>query len=814
MSKFLADLKYARRFVTRSPGFSAAAAATLALGIGANTAIFSVVYSVLLRPLPYPASERIVSVGEANEARHEMRLCDPNFRDMREQNRTLAAFAEHASWDASVSGGTEPVRATRAVVSRDFFAAMGVQPVLGRVFAEDEMRPGGTPAAIVSHIYWERYLSADRDLSRFPLRMDGDVYRIVGVMPRGFAFPEDAQVWTARERLDPEESRSAHNWSGVGRLRDGVSLASARADLSAIAARIRREHGDDADLASAAVSPLKDSVVGRVRPALLMLLSAVGFLMLVAAANVTNLSLARAASRRRELAVRAALGATRGDLFRAVFAETLVLSLAGATVGVFLCIGSLGLIRSLSGASLPRVAEISVDAPVFVFASLLSLAAAILVAAAASRRSPEAQQRDLAAGRSGQAGAVSRAQRILLGVQAAVTAVLLAGLALFARSFLRVLDVQPGFRAASVVAMDLFPPPAESDADKVARVEMIDRLLERLSAIRGVERTGAVADLPLASDLADGTFLLLGPQEPPPSSWEDFGRLAKDPERAGHADYAAVAGGYFETMGIPLKRGRIFDARDTRDSVHVALISETLARRRFAGRDPIGQRIEFGNMDGDVTPVTVVGIVGDVHHRSLEAAPEAVLYVNLRQRPQKSTTLTSVLRVASDPAAVMAAARGAVRDLDPTLPPRFRRLADVVTESMAARRFSLTLLALFGALALLLATSGIASLTAFAVARRRSELGIRLALGARPSDLLRLVVSSHLRIIGIGAAAGLTAAFLLARLLQSQLYGVAPTDPWSLVASLGILGAVGVAACALPARRVGRIQPTEALRAE
>ena len=814
MSKFLADLKYARRFVTRSPGFAAAAAATLALGIGANTAIFSVVYSVLLRPLPYPGAERIVSVGETNATGHEMRLCDPNFRDMREQNRTLSAFAEHASWDASVAGGTEPVRATRAVVSRDFFGALGVQPALGRAFAEDEMRPGAAPAAVVSHVYWERYLSGERDLSRFTLKMDGGDYRVVGVMPRGFDFPDGAQVWTPRERMNPEDSRSAHNWSGVARLRDGVSLSAARGDLSAIGARIRREHGDDADLAGAAVTPLKDSVVGRVRPALLMLLGAVGFLMLVAAANVTNLSLARAASRRRELAVRAALGATRGDLFRAVFAETLVLAVAGAAIGVFLCIASLGLIRSLSGTSVPRVAEITVDAPVFVFATLLCLAAALLVAAAASRRSPEGQQRDLAAGRSGQAGAVSRAQRVLLGVQAAVTALLLAGLALFARSFLRVLEVQPGFRAASVLAMDVYPTYPESDADKARRIEMIDRLSERLASIHGVERVGLVADLPLTSDLADGTFLLMGPQEPPPSNFDEFGRLAKDPERAGHADYAAVTGGYFEAMGIPIKRGRLFDARDTRESAHVALVSETLVRQRFAGRDPIGQRIEFGNMDGDVTPLTVVGVVGDVHHRSLEAVPEAVIYVNLRQRPQKANTLTSVLRTEGDPAAVMAAAREIVRDIDPTLPPRFRRLEDVVTESMAARRFSLTLLSLFGALALLLATGGIASLTSFAVARRRSELGIRLALGARPSDLLRLVVGSHLRIIGAGALGGIAAALLAARLLRSQLYGVAPTDPWSLAASLAVLGLVGMAACALPARRVARIHPSEALQAE
>ena len=813
MSKFLADLKYALRFVIRSPAYSAAAAATLALGIGANAAIFSVVYSVLLRPLPFPEPDRIVAVAEADSDGRAMPLCDPNFRDLREQNRTLAAFAQYAAWAASVSGGRDPVRATHATVSEDFFAALGTQPAVGRVFTPEERSQGGPPAVIVSDGLWRRFLSGEEDLSRLSLRFDGNLYRVVGVMPPGFQFPDDTQLWTARERTEPEESRSAHNWQGVGRLREGVSLDAARADLGSIAARIRREHGEDADLAGAAVRPLRDTLVGRVRPALLMLLAAVGFLMLVAAANVTNLSLARVAARRRELAVRAALGATRGDLFRAIFAESLLVSLAGVAGGLVLCAWSLGAIKSLSGESLPRVAEIAVDAPVFLFAAAVCLATALVVAAVASRRSPEARQTDLAAGRSGQAAGRTRAQAILLGVQAGVTALLLAGLGLFARSFLHVLDVDPGFRTERIVAIDLFPDFPGTEQGKVERIAMLDRLHEALGRIPGVERVGAVGGLPLASGLPDGTFVLLGPQDPVPSL-ADFGRLIRNAERTGEASYGAVTGGYFETMGIPLKRGRGFEERDVRDGVHVALISETLARRRFADRDPIGQRIEFGNMDGDMQPLTVVGVVGDVRQRSLEDEPEAILYVNLRQRPQKTFPLTAVLRVDGDPAPVMAAARSIIRDIDPTLPPRFRLVEQIVAESLAARRFGVTLLGLFGALALLLATGGIASVTAFAVARRRPELGIRLALGARPSDLLRLVISGHIRIIAAGGAVGLVAALALARLLRSQLFGVAPSDPWSFAASLVILFVVGLIACAVPARQVVRIDPNEALRAE
>jgi putative ABC transport system permease protein len=813
MSQWLSDLRHAARSLFRSPGYALPAAATLALGIGANAAIFSVVYSVLLRPLPFPNPDRIVAVSETNQARRPMALCDPNFRDMRERSRSLAAFAEYTSYPASVSGGSEPVRTERAVVSRDFFAALGVGPAAGRAFSDDELRVGGPAAVVVSHAFWDRYLSSERDLSRLALRFDGELYRVVGVMPAGFAFPDEAQLWIARERWPLEDSRSAHNWRGVGRLRDGVSLAAARAELDAIGAGIRREHGDDANLTGALVAPLRDALVGRVRPALLMLLCAVAVLMLVAAANVANLSLARAAARRRELAVRAALGATRGDLFRAAFAEALLVSLAGAAGGLLICRATMSAIRSLSGASLPRAAVIALDAPVLLFAFAVSLAAAAAVAAAATRRSQGSQSRDLAGGRSGASAGSWRAQSALLGVQAALTALLLSGVALFGRSFLRVLDVRPGFLEQGAIAVDLFPDAPANEAQKGERIQLIDRLGARLAAIPGVRRVGAGGTLPLGADAADGTFLLLAPGDRP-ASIEDFARLARNPDRTGQASYCAAAPGYFETMGIPLREGRLFDARDSRGGAHVAILSEALARHRFAGSDPIGRTIEFGNMDGDLEPLTVVGVVGDVRQQSLEGAPEPLIYVDLRQRPQKAFPLTYVLRVDGEAAPVMAAARAAIREIDPTLPPRFRRLDEVVADSLAARRFSLTLLGVFGALALLLATSGIASVTAFAVARRRPELGIRLALGARASDLLRHVVSRHLAIIAVGAAVGLAAGAALASLLRGQLFGVAPWDPWSFAGALAVVGAVGLVASAVPALQVVRIDPNEALRAE
>lgn len=814
MSALLQDLRCALRALRKRPGYSFAAVATLALGIGANTAIFSVVYGVLVRPLPYPDSGRIVEVAELNGAGRPMQVCDPNFRDLKEQNRSFAALSEWTSIPTSVSGGSEPVRVIETWASGDFFAALGAQPMFGRAFAAEELHTGGPAVVLVSHFFWERFLAGERDLSRLNLRFDGDLYRVVGVMPPGFQFPEGSQLWTARERRGPEESRSAHNWHAVGRLGAGVSLAAARADVRAIAERIKREHGQDADLIGIAVVPLKDALVGRVLPALLLLLAAVGFLMLVAGANVTNLALARTAARWREMAVRSALGASRVDLLRVLFAETLLVALAGGAAGVLLSLWSLGAIRTLSGPSLPRAAAIALDLPVLGSAIALSVISAFAIAAAASRRPAEARLKDLAGGRgAGPSAEAARAQGILLGVQAAITALLLAGLALFARSFLAVLAVEPGFRAEGVLAIDLFPPYVDTSAAKARRAELIDRLLTRLSSIPGVERVGAVGSLPLGSDMADGTFLLME-GEPAPKTIPEFERLVRDPDRTSHASYCPVTGGYFKAMGIPLLRGRLFDERDGPDAPHVALISAALARQTFANRDPIGQKIEFGNMDGDMRPLTVVGVVGNVLSSSLEAPPERLIYVNFPQRPQAAFALTTVLRINGNPATVAAAARAVIGDIEPTLPPRFRPLDEIVSNSLAARRFSLTLLALFGALALSLAAAGIASVTAFAVARRRPELGIRLALGAKPSDLFRLLISRHVRIIAAGTGVGLAAAALLARLLKSQLYGVQPFDPWSFAASTVLLLSIGLAACAGPARQASRIDPTEALRSE
>jgi putative ABC transport system permease protein len=815
MKSIIPDLKYAMRIFARTPGFAAAAVATMALGIGANTAIFSVVRGVLLKPLAYHRSDRIVDVAERDKAGRSMRVCDPNFGDLKARSHTFSALAEWASWPVSVAGGSEPVRVVAATVSADFFPALGVQPSIGRGFAAEELREGGAPAVLVSHSFWERFLSSDRDLSRVSLTFGGELYRVVGVMPPPFQFPQGAELWTPRERRPAEISRSAHNWHAVGRLRDDASLDAARADLSAIAARIKAENGDKADLAGVSVVPLRDALVGRVRPALLMLLCAVGFLMLVAGANLTNLLLARVASRGRELAVRTALGASRGDLMRLVLAETLLVAAAGAAVGLILSAWCLDAIRSLSGASLPRSGDITVDLPVLGFAASLALLSAVLVAAAASRRPAEARTAELAAARSAAPSRETvRSQQILLGVQAAVTAMLLAGLALFTRSFLSVLDVAPGFAVEGILAMDLFPPDVESDADKARRVQLLDRLLGRLGAIPGVEKVGAVGSLPLGSDIANGTLLVLEPGQPPPTTIPEFERLFKDPARTAVANYCPVTEGYFAAMKIPLVSGRLFEERDAPQGEPVAVVSSQLARRRWPDHDPIGATIEFGNMDGDTRPLTIIGVVGDVHQSSLEASPYPTVYVDFRQRPQAAFALTAVLRIAGDPAGVIAAARGTLQQIDPTLPPRFRTLDRVVADSLAARRFSLTLLAFFGGLALLLATAGIAGVTAFAVARRRGELGIRLALGATPGGVLRQVMAGQIKVVAIGAAFGLAAAALGARLLSTQLYGVAASDPWSLSASALALLAVGSLACLVPARQVIRIDPTEALRSE
>jgi len=826
MSTLFQDLRFAIRTLAKNPGFAVVAILTLALGIGASTAIFSVVDAVLLRPLPYPNPQKIVRVWEQAPDGHRMNLADSNFEDFRAQNHTLTALAEYDFVPSSVSGGSEPVRINIAEVSHDFFKALGVEPFRGRAFTASELHLHGSPAIIVSYGYWQRYLGGSADLSHLRLSMDGEVYPVVGVMPRGFDFPPDVAGWIPRE-LDPMlPSRTAHNWHGLGRLRDGVTVQQARADLDTIARRIRSRYGKRVDLSDAAVVPLANAMVGNVRAALLTLFAAVGLLLLVACANVAGLLLARTSARRKELAVRAALGASRGRLIQQFLAESFVLSLAGGGLGILIAIWSVRILPAILPANLPRQQGIAVNASVLLFTLGSTVAVALALGLfAAWHAGAENLQEALSAGSRSYSGtgASQRLRGLLVIGEIATTLVILAGAGLLGRSFLRLISVSPGLREENLITLQFSPPPAatvfnapadQQQAGVVRQIRFIQDALGRLRAIPGVQSAGITDSLPLSDDLADGTFLILNGQKPP-SNFEEFVRIAQNPEQTGHADYCIADEGYFRTAGIPLIRGRLFNDQDSINAPHVALISETLARQRWPNQDPIGQIIDFGNMDGNLKPMTIVGIVGDVRARGLDRPPSAIIYGDYNQRGLGfDPSPTIILHGAGAAGPVVAAGRSIFHDLDPTIPVKFSTFKDELGGWLADRRFLLLLVGLFAAAALALAAVGVYGIVAYSVTRRTQEIGIRMALGAQPRDVLRLVVGEGARLAGIGVAIGLAASLAVTRLMSSLLFGVEPTDPFTFLGVALLLSLVALAACYIPARRAMRLDPMIALRYE
>jgi predicted permease len=816
MSTLLQDLRYGFRMLAKNPGFTAVAVLTLALGIGANTAIFSVVYGVLLRPLPYPKPDQIVELREVNAKGGRMNFADPNFEDVRSQSHAFQGVAEYAAWLESVSGGSEPTRSMVASVSRDFFPLMRVGPVLGRGFATEEQRFGAAPVALVSYGYWKQYLGGTTDLARIKLTIESQLCSVIGVLPPGFRFPFDSDVWVPRELWERLPSRTAHNWHVVARLREGVPLAQARAELSGIAQRLKQQYGRDTNMTDVAVSPLRDALTSHVRPALLVLLGAVGFLLLVACANVVNLLLAQAAARERELAVRTALGAGRYRLVRQFLTEAVLLSVTGGALGIIAALWGVDALVALAPNNLPRLQDVSINLPVLSFTFALSVAVAAALGVFTALRATSGELQAVLAERGqGHTGTLrgQRLSRVIIAAQMAITVILLAGAGLLGRSLLRVLAVDPGFRTEHILTMDLAMPFAEKGTEKVQRVAFLSELFSRLRAVPGVREVGGVNGLPLTTGLADGTYILMNPQEKMPRM-EDLERLFHDSTRTGDADYCVASQGYFRALGIPLLRGRLFDQRDTMDAPHVALISESLAREKWPNLDPLGRTIEFGNMDGDVRFLTVVGVVGDVREDSLEARPRPTIYVDYRQRPQATGRFTVVLRTETDPAVVFSAAREIVRGLDPNVPPSFSTFTEVFSASLKTRRFNLTLVGVFAATALVLAVAGIYGVMAYSVARRTHEMGVRIALGASAPDVLRLVLSQGMLTTVVGVAVGIAGSFALTRELQSLLFGVSATDPVTLAGGALLLSFAALLASYIPARRATKVDPMVALRHE
>jgi predicted permease len=820
----LQDLRFAARMLHKNPGFATVAMVTLALGIGASTSIFSVIDAVLLRPLPYRNPEQIVRVWEQAPDGHRMNLANANFDDFLTQNNTFGTMAVYGYGLSSISGGSEPVRVNIAVVSSDFFKALGVEPFRGRAFAPEEQRLHGAPAMIVSYGYWQRYLGGAADLSKFHLAMEGGVYPVIGAMPAGFDFPPGVAAWIPRE-LEPETpGRTAHNWRGLGRLRDGITVPQARANLSAIAHRIRDEYGEKVDLSDAAVLPLADAMVGDVRTALLNVLVAVGLLLMVACANVAGLLLARTSSRRKELAVRAALGAGRGRLIRQFLAESFMLSLAGGVLGILLAFWSAKILSTILPGNLPRQQGISINTSVLLFALAAIVAVAVSLGFFAAWRAGTGDLLEaLSAGsRTYSGGGASHRMRGFLVVgEIAITLVILVGAGLLGRSFLRLISTSPGFRQENLITMEFSPPTLAWEeaitSPAVARqIHLMDDILARLSTIPGAETVGLAGALPVAAgdDLPDGGFLILNGQKPP-ANFDEWARFAQNPSQVGHALYCVAGEGYFRTLGIPLIRGRMFGDQDDLNSPNVAVISESLARERWPNQDPIGQIINFGNMDGNLKSLTIVGIAGDVRAAGLDRPPSPIIYVDYRQRGMHANSSpTIVMRSAAPEGVIVAAARGIFHDLAPDVPVKFSTFADEIGGWLSDRRFLLLLVGLFAAAALALAAVGIYGVVAFSVTRRTQEIGIRMSLGARRGNILRLVLGEGARMAALGVVIGIAGSLAITRLMSTLLFGISATDPLTFLGVAVLLSVVALFASYIPARRAMRVDPTVALRYE
>jgi putative ABC transport system permease protein len=816
MESFIRDVRYVSRALLRTPAFFAVTVITLALGVGATTAIYSVINGVLLRPLPYPEPDRIVQLWQLGERGGRSQVSDPNYDDWEAGTRSFAAMAQFADGGiTSVSGASEPVRVRVTAVSREFFTVLGVRPLRGRSFAAEEQREGGARAVIVSDRFWQRNLGSRPDLSSATLTFDGDAYPVIGVMPPTLDFPLGVDLWIARELSGRNPYRTGHNWQAIARIANGVSLQQANREISALSRRLKQQYGDETWMFDAVAVPLREQIVGNTRPTLLVLLAASGFLLLIACANVVNLLVARAAVREGELAVRLALGASRWRVAQQFLAESFVLALTGGLLGVILAALGVKALLALEPGDLPRMSDVGVDWSVLAFALGLSVVVAAVLGLFSALRGTRGDLRQaMAQAQRTQAGAGAsyRVRGALVIAQMALTLVLLVGAGLLARSFLRLAQIDPGYRTERALVLDISPSVPEGPEGQRERVRVYDEIIARLSALPGVATVGGVNAFPLSGgNRSNGTFIIMSrPDEQLDMS--QLPKLVQDPARSGEAEFRVASPGYFTAMNIPVVQGRVFEDRDTPDAPHVGVISASLAKAKWPNEDPIGKIIQYGNMDGDLRPFTVIGVVGDVREASLADRPRATFYANYRQRPRGASAFNFVIQSDAPAEAIIPAARRVVAEIRPDVPPRFRTIQTVVSQSVADRRFVLLLVGVFGAAAMLLATLGVYSVIAYVVTQRRQEIGVRVALGAQSADVLRLVLRQGFTLAFFGIAIGTVAALLVARLLSRFLFGIAPNDPVAFGGVILVLAAVALLASFVPALRATRVDPMTALR--
>ncbi len=803
MSTLWQDARYGLRMLWKSPGFTLVAVLALALGIGANTAIFSVVNAVLLRPLAYPESERLVWLEGVNPAQGitDSNMSVPDFADWQDQRQVFEQLAGFVTGGSLLTSGDETERVRGTSVTANFFPMLRTNAVKGRALQAEDAQKGRDDVAVLSYGLWQRRFGADPRIVGNKVAVGGTSMTVVGVMPPGFDYPAQTEMWFPFT-LDPAAERRDNRYMEVvARLKPGVTLTQAQAQLDTINARLAQTYRETNTGWSVRVTNLRERMVGELRPALLVLLGAVAFVLLIACANVANLLLARATARQREIAVRTALGARRLRIVRQLLTESVLLSLIGGALGLLLSVWLTDVLVAISPANTPRFDEIHPDARVFAFTLGITVVTGLLfgLAPALQASRPDLNEALKEGGRSGAEGSRRNRLRSLLMVsEIALSFMLLAGAGLLIKSFVRLRDVSPGFNAANVLTVRVALPAARF-TDKAQKAEMLRQLTERVSHLPGVQTAGAVLSLPLGGD----TF----------NVGRSFIREGRPltPEESANAGYLVATPGYFRTLQIPLIAGRSFTDQDTEQAPKVIIINETLARQHWPGESPIGKRLTVWRDEKFAREI--VGVVGDTK-ATLDTQAGAQMYVPYAQDAGWGS-MTLAVRTTVEPSSLAAALRGEIRALDKSVPVyNVKTLNEVVAVSVAPQRTTMLLLSAFAAIALLLALIGIYGVTAYYVTQRTHEIGIRLALGATARDVLQLIIGQGIRLTLFGVGLGLAGAFALTRLMKSLLFEVQATDPLSFSLIALLLTLVAFLACWLPARRATKVDPLVALRYE
>ncbi|MGA9354863.1 MAG: ABC transporter permease [Terriglobales bacterium] len=802
MSGLLQDIRYALRQLARNPGFTAVAALALALGIGSTTSIFSVVDQVLLHPLPYPDSDRLVKVSQTFEGKTTDDGSPANYLDWAAQNHVFSEMAASRGWPGSMTAGDRPERVKGTMVTPSFFPLFGVNPILGRALVASDAAPGNDHVVVLGYGLWQRNFAGNRGIIGRDVQLNGEKYSVVGVMPPNFSPDDYGELWVPSPWVvpthplvpdqDPRQFRSRNYLDVWARLKPGVTPQQAHAELDTIGARLAKQYPDDNDKTGVSFDPLHEYLVGDIRPVLLVLLAAVVVVLLIACANLANLLLARATVRAREISIRTTMGASRPRLLRQLLTESVLLALVGGILGLILAVVAVPSLLALSPPDIRQFKEIGINREVLGFTFLVSVICGIIFglipALQASRTNPNQLLKD---GERGSTSSRSRTRSALIVAEVGLSLVLLVGAGLLLKSFSRLMNVSPGFDPDHLLTFNLGLPPSSNAAQQNA---FYQQMVQGLQALPGVQAVGAVSRLPLAGGNSARSFNVSGD--------------ARDYS----ADIRISTPDYFSAMKIPLLKGRPFTDGDRSNSLNLVIVNDTLARAVFPGRDPIGKQLT--NFGPDAISLQIIGVVGNVRHVGLDTAPHPEIYQMLGHA-QWPSMFFAIRSATSDPTTLTTAAQQVVWSINKEVPLAYiRTMQEVIANSVQRRRFSMLLLTIFAATAMLLAAIGLYGVMSYSVAQRTKEIGVRMALGANRPEVLALVVKRGMVLVGIGIAAGIVLALALSRLIAGLLFGITATDPLTIIGVAALLGAVAFVANYLPARRAASVDPMVALRYE